>query len=107
MIEAGFNYGDTVTFESTDAAHNYASISGMIPSSANSWNGQLSRDLTVAFDISGIYGYQCTPHSMMAMVGVIQVGEPTNLTEINALASDQKSSFIMNENRLSTYLSKL
>jgi hypothetical protein len=44
---------------------------------------------------------------MMAMVGVIQVGEPTNLTEINALASDQKSSFIMNENRLSTYLSKL
>ena len=33
------NVGDTVTFESTDAAHNSASISGMIPSSANSWDG--------------------------------------------------------------------
>ena len=33
------NIGDSVTFESTDAAHNSASIPGMIPSSASSWNG--------------------------------------------------------------------
>ena len=68
------NVGDTVTFESTDAAHNSASIPGMIPSGASPWNGQLSRDISVTFEIPGVYGYQCTPHAMMAMVGVIQVG---------------------------------
>ena len=102
------NVGDTVTFESTDAAHNSASISGMIPSSANSWNGQLSRDLTVTFDISGIYGYQCTPHSMMAMVGVIQVGEDiSNLDKVKQVAQQFKSSFVMNQTRLDDLLSKI
>ncbi len=43
------NVGDTVTFESTDAAHNSASIPGMIPSGASPWNGQLSRDISVTF----------------------------------------------------------
>ena len=62
------NVGDTVTFESTDAAHNSASIPGMIPSGASPWNGQLSRDISVTFEIPGVYGYQCTPHAMMAMV---------------------------------------
>ena len=67
------NVGDTVTFKSTDAAHNSASIQGMIPANASSWYGELSRDITVKFEVSGIYGYQCTPHSMMAMVGVFKL----------------------------------
>ena len=49
------NIGDSVTFESTDAAHNSASIPGMIPSSASSWNGGLSQNITVMFDVAGIY----------------------------------------------------
>ena len=76
------NVGDTVTFESTDAAHNSASIPGMIPSGASPWNGQLSRDISVTFEIPGVYGYQCTPHAMMAMVGVIQVGDDLSLIHI-------------------------
>jgi hypothetical protein len=44
---------------------------------------------------------------MMAMVGVIQVGEAVNLNEVKDLASKQKSTFIMNSNRLDTYLSQL
>ena len=52
------NIGDTVTFKSVDAAHNSASIPGMIPAGASPWNGQLSQDLTVSFDVAGIYGYQ-------------------------------------------------
>ena len=62
------NVGDTVTFESTDAAHNSASIPGMVPSGASPWNGQLSRNISVTFEIPGVYGYQCTPHAMMAML---------------------------------------
>ena len=102
------NIGDSVTFESTDAAHNSASIPGMIPSSASSWNGGLSQDLTVMFDVAGIYGYQCTPHSMMAMVGVIQVGDDkSNLDSAKAVAQQFKSSFVMNQTRLNDLLSKI
>ena len=101
------NVGDTVTFESTDPAHNSASIPGMIPAGANSWNGQLSRDVTVTFDIPGVYGYQCTPHAMMAMVGVIQVGDPVNMSEIEEAAQNMKASFAMNTQRLEQYLSAL
>ena len=102
------NIGDSVTFESTDAAHNSASIPGMIPSSASSWNGGLSQDLTVMFDVAGIYGYQCTPHSMMAMVGVIQVGDDkSNLDSAKAVAKQFKSSFVMNQTRLDDLLSKI
>jgi pseudoazurin len=102
------NIGDSVTFESTDAAHNSASIPGMIPSSASSWNGGLSQDITVMFDVAGIYGYQCTPHSMMAMVGVIQVGDDkSNLDSAKAVAQQFKSSFVMNQTRLDDLLSKI
>ena len=100
--------GDTVTFQSTDAAHNSASIPGMIPDGASAWYGQLSRDTTVTFDIPGIYGYQCTPHAMMAMVGVIKVGgDSSNKDSVQAAAKLYKSTFVMNQTRLDDYLSKI
>ena len=102
------NVGDTVTFESTDAAHNSASIPGMIPSGASPWNGQLSRDISVTFEIPGVYGYQCTPHAMMAMVGVIQVGDDNSNIEIaKSVAVQFKSTFVMNQTRLDEYLAKI
>ena len=102
------NVGDTVTFESTDAAHNSASIPGMIPSGASPWNGQLSRDISVTFEIPGVYGYQCTPHAMMAMVGVIQVGDDnSNIETAKNIAVQFKSTFVMNQTRLDEYLAKI
>ena len=102
------NVGDTVTFESTDAAHNSASIPGMIPSGASPWNGQLSRDISVTFEIPGVYGYQCTPHAMMAMVGVIQVGNDiSNIETAKNVAVQFKSTFVMNQTRLDEYLAKI
>mgnify|MGYP001270686183 CR=1 FL=1 len=100
--------GDTVTFKSIDPAHNSASLEGMIPPGASSWNSQLSQDITVKLDVEGIYAYQCTPHSMMAMVGVIQVGDDiSNLDDLKSKAASIKSKFIMNQNRLDVYLSKI
>ena len=100
--------GDSVTFQSTDAAHNSASLPGMIPENAVSWNGQLSRDITVTLTQPGVYAYQCTPHSMMAMVGVIQVGDDaSNLETVKAKAQMVKSSFVMNQTRLDDYLAEL
>ena len=100
--------GDTVTFVATDAAHNSASIPGMLPPNATDWNGQLSRDISVTFDIPGVYGYQCTPHAMMAMVGIIQVGDDlSNLQSVKNSASQFKTTFVMNQTRLDDYLSQL
>ena len=102
------NPGDSVTFKSIDAAHNSASISSMIPNNAQAWNGDLSRDITIDFNIPGVYVYQCTPHVMMAMVGVIQVGnDKSNLDAVKAAATKFKSIFVMNQSRLEDYLSKI
>jgi pseudoazurin len=100
--------GDTVTFKATDAAHNSASIKGMIPSGAEDWNGKLSQDVSVTFNVEGVYGYQCTPHMMMAMVGIIEVGgNQSNLESVKAAAQKIKSAFVMNQERLDEYLSQL
>ena len=100
--------GDTVTFKATDAAHNSASIKGMIPSGAEDWNGKLSQDISVTFNVEGVYGYQCTPHMMMAMVGIIEVGESqSNLESVKVVSQKIKSAFVMNQERLDEYLSQL
>ena len=80
----------------------------MIPPGASTWNGNLSQDITVTFDVEGLYGYQCTPHAMMAMVGVIEVGEnKSNLESVKATAQKIKATFVMNQERFDSYLSQL
>ena len=99
--------GDTIHFKAVDMSHNSASLDGMIPDGASSWTGSLSKDISVKLDDEGVYVYQCDPHAMMAMVGVIQVGEAVNLSQVKEAADSKKSSFIMNSDRLQTYLSQL
>jgi pseudoazurin len=99
--------GDTIHFKATDMSHNSVSMDGMIPEGASSWAGQLNQDITVKLDSEGVYVYQCDPHAMMAMIGVIQVGEAVNLSEVKNAAIDKKSASMMNSDRLDTYLSQL
>ena len=100
--------GDSVTFKATDAGHNSASIEGMIPSGAESWDGGMSQDITITFTEEGTYVYQCTPHLMMAMVGIITVGDlEKNFEEVEAVAADKKSEFVMEQGRLDSYLQSL
>jgi len=99
--------GDTIHFKAIDMAHNSATIDGMIPSGASEWASDLSKDFSIALDAEGVYVYQCDPHAMMAMIGVIQVGEAVNLDEVKAQASKKKSMFVMNANRIDEYLSQL
>ena len=75
--------GDTIHFKASDMSHNSASIDGMVPDGANSWSGQMNMDISITLDTEGIYVYQCDPHVMMAMIGVIQVGEPTNIDPVS------------------------
>ncbi len=99
--------GDTIHFKATDAAHNSVSIDGMVPGGATSWAGQLSQDISVTLDTEGVYVYQCDPHLIMAMVGVIQVGEAVNIDDIRNSASSYSANFLMNNDRLQSYLNQL
>ena len=99
--------GDTIHFKATDAAHNSVSVEGMIPAGAASWASQLSQDFSITLDTEGIYVYQCDPHLIMAMIGVIQVGDAVNQAEILSASQNYKSKLMMNSERLDKYLSKL
>ena len=99
--------GDTIHFKSVDLSHNSASIAGMIPDGASSWSGGMNQDISVTLDTEGVYVYQCDPHAMMAMVGVIQVGNPVNLEAVKSEAGSKKAGFVMNQSRLDEYLSQL
>jgi pseudoazurin len=100
--------GDTVTFVATDMSHNSESIEGMIPEGATAWSGGMNKNIAVTFDKSGVYAYQCAPHAMMAMVGVINVGQgKANLAAIKTAAISKKASFVANKDRLDNYLNEL
>ncbi|MEM6385485.1 MAG: pseudoazurin [Pseudomonadota bacterium] len=65
--------GDTVNFVSVDKSHNSVSVDGMLPADVEEWKGGVSKDIEVTFDKPGFYGYQCTPHSTLGMVGLVIV----------------------------------
>ena len=99
--------GDTIHFKAVDMSHNSATIEGMVPAGAKSWAGEMNSDISVTLDTEGVYVYQCDPHAMMAMVGVIQVGNPVNLEAVKSQAGSKKAGFVMNQSRLDDYLSQL
>ena len=108
------NKGDTVKFVATDMAHNSASV--FTPPGATPWNGGMSQDISVTLDTPGIYIYECTPHAMMAMVGVIQVKDGMDLDmtldsayveAADTFAKTYKSKFVMNNQRLDSYMNDL
>ena len=99
--------GDTIHFKATDVSHNSETISNMVPAGADGWMGALNEDISITIDTEGVYVYQCSPHAMLAMVGVIQVGEAVNLDDVKAAAQSMKSTFVSNSDRLDGYLAQL
>lgn len=98
------NKGDTVKFVATDMAHNSKSV--LTPAGAKPWMGRMSQDISVTFDTEGVYIYECSPHVMMAMVGVIKVGNAEVDDATTRFANQLKSKFVMNNDRLDKYLSE-
>ncbi|HEY3777656.1 MAG TPA: pseudoazurin [Rhizomicrobium sp.] len=70
--------GDTVHFVATDKGHNAQSIDSMIPAGAKPFAGGIGENLNVTFTVPGVYGYRCTPHGTLGMVGLVVVGKPVN-----------------------------
>jgi pseudoazurin len=73
--------GDSVRFVPTDKSHNAETIEGMLPEGAVPFEGKLNEDLTVTFDVPGLYGVKCKPHFAMGMVMVVAVGEDVAVPE--------------------------
>lgn len=69
--------GTTVLFKATDRGHNSEANKDMIPDGVADWKGPIGRDIEIAFETPGIYGYHCTPHQSAGMVGLILVGDIT------------------------------
>ena len=101
------NIGDTVTFLPTDMLHNSQSVPDLIPSSANTWNGDMNEKITILLDTEGVYVYQCTPHIALGMIGVIQVGNPINIDDVKNSISSLESMIVMNKERVQQYLDKV
>lgn len=84
--------GDTVTFVSTDPGHNAESIRGMEPEGAESFKGAIGQDISVTFDVPGVYGVKCLPHFAMGMVALVVVDDPAvNLEAAKAVRNPPKA----------------
>lgn len=79
--------GEMVSFIPNDPGHNCQSTKGMIPEGADPWRGSFGKELSVSFDIPGIYGYHCLPHRSMGMVGLVIVEGPEMLDNLEAAQS--------------------
>ena len=98
--------GDTVRWLNANPGHNTASIDSMIPSNAKGWNGKMNEEIVVKFTEQGVYGYKCTPHYILGMVGLVIVGSSdSNFEKVKVLAEEEQSKFATNKNRFSEYFS--
>lgn len=84
--------GDTVKFISVDKGHNAQSVKGMIPEGAEKFKTKISKDAEITFTQEGAYGYKCTPHFGLGMVGLILVGDySSNFEAIQGAKAPKKA----------------
>ncbi|MDA0902249.1 MAG: pseudoazurin, partial [Proteobacteria bacterium] len=80
--------GDQVTFIPTDRGHNSQSV--FVPKGAKKWKGRDNQKVSYSFTKEGIYVYECKNHTIMSMVGIIQVGEAVNLQELKKFINEYR-----------------
>ena len=83
--------GDKIRFIPTDRGHNIESIDGMLPAGAASFGTTNNEELTVTFDVPGVYGVKCKLHYGMGMVALVSVGDPQNVTQAEAVSHPGKA----------------
>lgn len=97
--------GDSVTFQATDQGHNSESV--LVPDDASSWKSDVSQPLTVTFTKEGVYLYQCLPHALFGMVGVIQVGKAINKDSALKTADELEYKQLMNQGRITGIIKQI
>ena len=100
--------GDSVTWKATNPGHNTASIAEMTPDASLEWNGKINEELKITFTKEGVYGYKCTPHYVLGMIGIIAVGDNlANLDASSDFAAVEEKKFATNKERFTSYLNQL
>lgn len=92
--------GDTIRFISVDKGHNSESLEGMMPEGAEPWKSKISKDFDVTLETPGVYGYRCTPHVTLGMVGLIVVegeGWDANLEAAKAVKHRGKAAKVFDQ----------
>ena len=74
--------GDTVTWVPASKGHNVEFIAG--PDGFNiPKKSKPSKEVSITFDVPGIYYYLCTPHKSMGMIALVVVGgDKSNIEDI-------------------------
>ena len=72
--------GDTITWVPTAKGHNVEIIAAPegfdIPKKSKN-----NKEVSITFDVPGVYLYQCTPHKSMGMIALVVVGDDTSNIE--------------------------
>ena len=99
---ARVNVGDTVTWVPTSKGHNVEIIAAPegfdIPKKSKN-----SKEVSITFDVPGIYYYWCTPHKGMGMIGLVVVGDDTS----NKDAIAKAKAFGKSKKKLAKLLSEI
>lgn len=90
---AKIEVGETITWVPTSKGHNVEMIAG--PDGATlpkkSKNG---KEVSMTFEVPGIYYYWCTPHKGMGMIGLVVVGDDVSnkdaIVKAKALGKSKK-----------------
>ncbi len=69
------NVGDTIKFLSTDRGHNSEATRDMLPDGVDRWKSKINDDFELVVEADGTYGFNCTPHKTVGMVGLLLVGD--------------------------------
>ena len=71
---ANIDVGDTITWVPTSKGHNVQFIAG-----PEGWDlpkkSKNNKEVSITFDVPGLYVYVCTPHATMGMLGVVAVAD--------------------------------
>jgi len=85
--------GETITWVPTSKGHNVEWIAG--PDGAElPKKSKNSKEVSMTFEVPGIYYYWCTPHKGMGMIGLVVVGGDTSnkdaIAKAKALGKSKK-----------------
>ena len=74
---ANIAVGDTIKWVPTNKGHNVEFIAGPDGAALPKKSG-LNKEVSMKFDVPGIYLYVCTPHKVMGMIALVVVGKDTS-----------------------------
>ena len=97
--------GDTVVFEPTNSGHHVRSLA--VPDGVEPFKSPLDEKFTLKIEKEGLYFYDCPPHLMMAMIGMIQAGKPVNREAVEKAVKQNKGRMMSNGKRADALLEQV